>query len=595
MTNLSALPPLQKRRQPLSRAVGQTFLLHGSIAGNVVTASDPTTGQVVRETFGYPGLTTSIALHENIIAFGGMDGRVVVIDVNNRRKVDGGFKAMEERHLNLVTAIHIPSVPFETREPPFRGDMSNISKATSLISACAGGDICLHDLRTGECLAAYSIPVITLPKVHGVVYLDYDSNTNVILAGTGAGEVWMRQPNNGAPWKCVEGTAYDKSTWTTPQRRIRDFQPGTPLLAVEVRFLCDFKNDAIIVIRETQITRFTLSKPGHVDFRTPATAEYTCVTIDPVTHSKSSARLFAVGDAHGNVYVFDARAPPPTQDQPPVTPLYTITPVADISVTALAVNLSIVVTGSKDGTAKTFSSLDGSLLRTLTSTTSRRRRLRPPSPTNDPLQNPIVAISLAQNVTSEVRGVLAFRMGQIRYWNFAPEGVGIVLKARKRRRPRTSAKEIKGFVDDEVERDVEEGMEDAGKRKRWEKMNGGIEEEDVAIQVAMMMSREEDERRQMMSLLVEGEDEGEEEVDGDVESLDPWEPGRKISFGSTSGSASPSVRGEGRLEDVATFRRVRMNEGREARRFEEDLDFAIHLSLAEQESREAIDTDTVGK
>ena len=54
---------------------------------------------------------------------------------------------------------------------------------------------------------------------------------------------------------------------------------------------------------------------------------------------------------------------------------------------------------------------------------------------------------------------------------------------------------MKGFVDDEIERDVEEGIEDAGKRKRWEKMNGGIEEEDVAIQVALMMSREEEERR----------------------------------------------------------------------------------------------------
>lgn len=554
------------------------------MTGNFVTASDPTTGQVVREPFSHPGLTATIALHDNIIAFGGMDGRLTVVDVNNRRKVDGGFRAMVGRHLNGVTAIHIPSQPFETQVQHLSVDAPIVSRFTGLLSGCLDGYIRMHDIRTGEYIGGYAIPIATFPKVNGVVYLDYDNDTNMILAGTGSGEVWMRQPLY-TPWKCVEGTAYDKTKWTKPQGRIRNFQQGTPWLTTDVRFLCDFKSDAIIVIRERLITRFTLSKPGRVEFSTPSTAEYTCVTIDPVTHNKSSARLFAVGDAYGNVYVFDARTPSAAQEQLAISPLYTITPVADVPITALAVNLLVVVTGARDGTAMAFSSLDGSLLRTLISPTSRRRRLRPPSPTDDPMQNPVVAISLTQNVKSEVRGVLAFQMGQIRYWNFAPDGVGIVLKTKKRRRPRTSAKEIKGFVDDEVERDVEEGIEDAGKRKRWEKMNGGIEE-DVAIQVAMMMSREEEERRQMTSL-VEDDDEEEEEAE-DVESLDTWQPGRKISFGSTSGSASPSVRGEVRLEDVATFRRVRMNEGREARRFEEDLDFAIHLSLAEQESREAI-------
>jgi len=512
-----------------------------------------------------------------------MDGWVSIVDVNNRRKVDGGWKTMEDKHPTAVSAIHIPRVPFETQGALFHeGVVSTGVKIVSLLSACSTGEIRLRDLRTGECIVPYSIPVTPVPKVDGVVYLDYDYDTNMILAGTGSGEVWMREPTLQTSWKCVEGTAYDKTKWKTQQSLNMDVQPGAPWLAVDIKFLCDFKNDAIIVIRERLIMRFSLSKPGYTEFTIPSTAQYTCVTIDPVTHNQPSARLFAIGDAHGNVHVFNARAPSPTTDQPTISPLYTITPAPDIQVTALAINLLVVVTGSNDGTAKAFSALDGSFLRTLTSPNSRRRRLRPPTPTDDPAENPVVAISVTQKVKSEVRGVLAFRMGQIRYWDFAPDGVGIVLKTRKRRRLRASAKEMKGFVDDEIERDAEEGIEDAGKRKRWEKMNGGIEEEDVAIQVAMMMSREEEERRQMIPLV----EEEKEEVEG-VEVSDVWDTGRKISFGSTSGSASPSMRGEGRLEDIATFRRTRVNDGKETRRFEEDLDFAIRLSLAEQESKEA--------
>jgi hypothetical protein len=142
-------------------------------------------------------------------------------------------------------------------------------------------------------------------------------------------------------------------------------------------------------------------------------------------------------------------------------------------------------------------------------------------------------------------------------------------------------KEMKAFMNDEIERDVEEGIEAAGKRKVWEKMNGGIEDEDVAIQVALMMSKEEEQRRlefNVESAMVEEQQEG-------IAESGVWEPGRKISFGSTSGSVSPSVKGEGgRLGDVAVFRRGRSTE--EARRFDEDLEFAIRLSLAEQESRE---------
>src|SRR5947207_3686549 len=109
LTHMSSLPPLQNRRQSMSRATGQKFLLHGSTDSGCVTASDPTTGQVVRESFihadSWRSSTTSIALHENIIAFGNSNGRVSIVDVNNRRKVDGGYKVMQGRHTFGVTAL----------------------------------------------------------------------------------------------------------------------------------------------------------------------------------------------------------------------------------------------------------------------------------------------------------------------------------------------------------------------------------------------------------------------------------------------------------------------------------------------------------
>lgn len=155
-----------------------------------------------------------------------------------------------------------------------------------------------------------------------------------------------------------------------------------------------------------------------------------------------------------------------------------------------------------------------------------------------------------------------------------------------------SAKEMKGFVDDELERDMMQKKEDETKRKRWEKMNGGIEEEDVALQVALMMSREEDERRKEFEILGETEEDPEDDHGGvtDDGTDEQWVPGRKISFGSTSGSASPAFipgDNERRLEEVAVFRRGTVPEVQRSINFEDDLEFAIRLSLAEQESREA--------
>lgn len=163
------------------------------------------------------------------------------------------------------------------------------------------------------------------------------------------------------------------------------------------------------------------------------------------------------------------------------------------------------------------------------------------------------------------------------------------MRSKKRRRHRVSAKEMRGFVDDEIERDIEQKREDDTKRKRWEKLNGGIEEEDVALQVALMMSREEDEKRQGYQGFEEAEQEFEEQSSDNVN--ENWVPGRKISFGSTSGSVSPASRlevprKERRFEDVAQFRKGTVPEAQGSRSFEEDLDFAIRLSLAEQESRE---------
>jgi hypothetical protein len=55
----------------------------------------------------------------------------------------------------------------------------------------------------------------------------------------------------------------------------------------------------------------------------------------------------------------------------------------------------------------------------------------------------------------------------------------------------TSARSLRGSVDEHAEGNH-------SKQKTWESMNGGIEEEDIALQVAMMMSREEEQRRREM-------------------------------------------------------------------------------------------------
>jgi WD40 repeat protein len=355
--------------------------------------------------------------------------------------------------------------------------------------------------------------------------------------------------------------------WETPQSLTQD-----PIaLEVDIFYLSDFNNSFVFIVRGRSIRRYSLAKSSATEFEAPDCETLTCVAIDPENYEKSKPRLFAVGDAKGIVYVYNTTQPPSY----PVLPLYTISTVTDVQLTALAINALVIITGSNDGTAKAYSTLNGSHLRTLCASTSRRRRHRPPTPL-DPDTNPITAISLPRKLKSEVRGAIAFRVGLVRYWDFAPDGVGIVLRRKRRRHKGPSAREIRGFVDDEIARDVEEDQEERDKRLRWGKLNGGIEEEDVALQVALMMSREEEERRQEIGI-EKFIDEEEIVVDGDV-----WLPGRKISFGSTSGSVSPSVRVD-KLEDVAVFKK---GKNVETRQFDEDIDFAIRLSLAEQASRE---------
>lgn len=582
LTHMSSLPPLQDKPQPMSRASSQKFLLHGSTTSGYVTASNPATGYVFRESFsnpdGWRSAVTSLALHENIIAFGNLSGGVSIIDVNNRRKLDGGYKVMQGRHAWQVTALLIPA-PFE-----IKGYSALEGGTVSLISASVG-DICLHDLKTGQALGMYIIPT-DLPSIptYMITYLDFDPESKAVLVGTCSGDVWIMNSAMEMELIRVSGTEYDKDTWETPQNVTASAPNGRQCFAVDVFFLSDFKNDSVFVIRETSIRRYGLSTPSLAEFNSPDSATFTCATIDPEQHDQTKPRFMAVGDVNGKVYVYNAR----TAGDSPISPLYTIPVVTDIKITALAINSLVIITGSNDGTARAYSILAGSPLRTLCAPNSRRRRDRPPPPNDNPLQNPIVAISLSPKIKSEVRGVLAFEHGHIRSWNFALNGMGIVRSRRKRTGNRASAKEIKGFVDDEIERDVEEGIEDARKRKRWEKMNGGIEEEDVAIQVALMMSREEEQRRQ--DFQTEIPDDVAEEADVD---LGVWEPGRKVSFGSTSGNVLPSVRGgegERRLQDVAVFRKGKLPEGR---KFDNDLEFAIQLSLAEQESGEtSLPSDT---
>lgn len=580
---MSALPPLQKRSQSISRATGQIFLLHGSTLSGYVTASDPTTGQASRETHSHPDAsrtaTQSIAIHESIIAFGTTEGRVSIVDINNRRKLDGGWKSMRVWHDFAVTALFIPPNSFKVELPGVVG-----GGVVSLISASGSGGIQLHDVSTGETLGTYNLPGTPILPMCMITYLTYDPESNLILAGTCTSDVWVLEMTKDPELKQVAGTKYNPNQWYIPQAVSVDPQTDMLSLKVDVFFLSDLRNDSIFVIKEKSIKRFGVSNHNVTEFTCPNAATFTCATIDLDNHEPSKPRIFAGGDNNGTVFVYNARAQSPSQGNSIVQPLYAISTVTDVKVTALALNSLVVVTGSHDGTAKAYSILNGSLLRTLCSSNSRRRRLRPPSPTDDQTQNPIVAISLTSNLKSEIRGAIAFGNGHIGYWNFTPHGVRTFSQSRKRRRIRASAKEIKDFVSNEIKRDAEEGIEDASKRKHWEKLNGGIKEEDVAIQVAMMMSREEEERR----LEFHGEnvvERSEDEVS--VVDEEVWEPGRRISFGCTSGSASPSVQGniEKQLGDVVVFRNG-VSKGKESHRFDEDLEFAIRLSLAEYESRE---------
>jgi WD40 repeat protein len=586
LTHLSALPPLPKRRQSrqmMARSVGQPFLLHGSIPKGIVTASDPTTGQVFREQITHPetwrAVTQSIALYNNTVAFGTATGRVSIVDVNHRRKIDGGWKPMQERHSQTVTALLFLREPFRVKVPGL------IDGATvHLVSASAGGEVFFHDTKTGLAHGQFRIP--GTPITQYITYLEYFAETDTVVVGTCTGDVWLLHTQGNTDPRQVPATEYDAKSWDMPQDVVLDQTSGLMSPQTDIFFLSDIRNQFVFVIRGNSIRRYEVTDSNVTNFTKSEPHKYTCASMNPDHAAEGYPLFFAVGDIKGTVSVYNARQSQPFNDST-VSPLYTISTVPDVKVTSLAINSLVIITGSNDGTAKTYSSLDGTPLRTLCAPSSRRRHLRPPSSAGTDLShNPITAISITAKTKSEVRGAIAFQFGHVRYWNFAPDGVGIMVRSRKRRRHRVSAKEIRGFVDDEIERDREQKEEDETKRKRWEKMNGGIEEEDVALQVALMMSREEDERRKEFQIPEEIEEDPEVDFN---EGVDEWVPGRNISFGSTSGSASPASKpggNERRLEDVAVFRSGNVPEVQRSNTFDEDLEFAIRLSLAEQESRE---------
>jgi WD40 repeat protein len=582
LTHLSELPPLQNRRSSISRATGHTFLLHGSVENGSVTSSDPETGQCFKADYSFPFWaqfsTQSMALRDNLIALGSAWGDIALANVSNRRHIDGGVVGLRRAHLGgPVTALIV------------------LPKIARLLSADASGEVIVFDVKNGtelHQLDAAKVEDATNDFTSIITYLDYDHITERVLVGSCVGSLWtFGSPSSERVLERIAGTEYNDNDWQRPQQITLDPQTGRLTISVEVKYVSDFENDSVFVIMPKSIKRYGISQSGTIEFVASVDSTYTAVAIDATRYDKTQPRFLAVGDSEGSVFIFNSRASQVSQENPTVSCLYAIS-APNSEITAVAINPVVLVTGSSDGTAKVYSILNGGLLRTISTPNSRRRRLRPPTGVDE--DNSICAISLTPKYKSEVRGVIAFRYGHIRYWNFAPDGVGIVLRSKKRKIHRVSRKEIKEIMDDEIERDVERQVEDENKWKKWEKLNGTIDEEEVAIQIAMMMSREEEERRRTFQPENESYEEREEDEESDemyYESplLPAWEKGRKISFGSTSGTASPSGvarRESSRLEDVASFRRARESQEVRERQFEQDLDLAIRLSLAEQESQE---------
>jgi len=578
---MSSLPALQKRRQSLSKATGTPLLLLGSAAHGLVKASDPATGQV----FGVPTgntwrATASLALRNNIAAVGHTNGQVSAIDVSNRRKLNNGHLVMRGRHYIAVSALHILPVPIKVND-----DAVQDGSMVGLISGDLNGLLLMHDIRTGICCSGHSIPDDPRVPDFSIFYVDYHVDTDLVIVGTHIGEIYTCHPfPDREELTRVAATKYDKDGWTKDQAILVDDRSQAISLAVDVFYLSDMKNDSMFVIREKSLVRFGITKPSTTSFGN-RDRQYTCAAIDPDEHDLASPRFLAVGDTDGTVTIFNARATL-SEHQSSIPALYVLYATLDQRITAVALNPITILTGSADGTVKAYHTLDGSYIRSICAPTSRRRHLRPPQALGSDNTNPISGISLTLRPKHEVRGAIAFRSGSVRYWNYAPDGVGGVTKSKRRRRVRATAKEIKTFVDDEIERDVQESLEEEGRRRQWEKMNGGIEEEDVALQVALMMSREEEDRRREFTVVHEDFPLAQEDDESEAEDNLDWFPGRKISFGGTSGTSSPAVRSDTdrRLEDVAIFRRAKQVD--DSSRFDEDLEFAIRLSLAEHQSRE---------
>lgn len=364
-------------------------IMCANVHNGLVSITDGYTGRVSKDLI-FPGdqrMTTAqiivIALSKNCIVYGCFNG-VVAINTLTSRASQATFKTFAGGwHGGPVISLCV-------------FDHTTKEGTPNILSGGADGVVRLWDSRnTRGCLGALQVTTAAVSKI----VWSSKKSFGVILSSFG--EVFTVKHTDNGNFTVQEIYQLSSADVINAERA------GVGTIWMEV----DFPADYAICADASGIRRMGLQEESPVmHFEIPGLELICQLSLDPVESQVtpvgpgSGSRIFAVGTASGTVYIYNARSTSPS-------PTHRIL-AQQLMISALAISPTVLVTGSSDGSVSVYDIISGQPLRPLHAKVTKFERIAE----QDPARTKVSSIVLDPMCCS---GVVAIG-GQVRCWDFDP-------------------------------------------------------------------------------------------------------------------------------------------------------------------------------
>ncbi|KAL2314900.1 F-box/WD repeat-containing protein pof10 [Schizosaccharomyces pombe] len=472
-------------------------LYSGNWLTGTISVSDPTTGKVERSllhastdgSFTH-GLST-MTLGKQIFGFGFMDGRVGVILMSRQAETPRKFRYCLDSHADSVTCIDAL-----TGDLPPTGEIG-------MVTGSDDGSVHCWDVKTGVSLQSFqfrSSQILSLcfrPKYKMLLVdtFNYELNSYQLYLIPG----YARSRKNEQPILLSSRKCVLTDEEEPPCLMTADCCAGIAFLSRGAPKNC---------ICRVSFKEF-LEKNDNVGVQTssiPLNGKPTSISLDTNDRvlSKSTpgrgARLLAVGDENGLVYVVNTRTEDPNK-----AILRTITAYSNFPITDIYLNEVAMVVGSASGYCGVYDTVTGNFLKKIASARNAARR------------EPINCILLDSNPLS-LKGVITMSK-HVKSWSYTIPKPFVNKRSKVLPlRPSVTHDNLSKSSDyskNEVEREIMLGLDQIAQERR-EKMEArqkfeqhfgeglvGLSEEEIIAYVTMLSQEEEAKRMVQLSMDVD--------------------------------------------------------------------------------------------